>query len=168
MTNLLRKLLFVTAALAATSWYSVSGASAQETLQTCGATVESNVATSRFARAITSTSFVNFFNAPATLTPGIVADCVVVTFNAESLCKGASPNDRCYIRALDNGTEMLPLAGGTRIFDSESTGLSAHSYSWVKRGLLLGTHTYTIQVRVGAQGTTFVLDDWFLHVQFFS
>lgn len=170
MFKFIQNAICLAAAVVGFSAMNISSAAAQvETLQTCGANVESNVATSRFSRTVTSTTFVDFFTGRFLITPGIAADCVVVTFNAESVCKGASTADQCLIRATVNGVELLPApTEEDRVFDSESSGPSSHVYSWVKRGLLTGNQDFKIQVRVGAAGTSFVIDDWTLHIQYFS
>jgi hypothetical protein len=118
---------------------------------------------------VKSTQFVTLIKGRFQVTPGVVADCAVLTFNAESVCGGPSNTDRCLIRALANGVEMEPAPDNEdRIFDSESTGPTARSYTWVKRGLLTGDQTFAIQIRVAAPGTTFVVDDWLLFIQYNS
>jgi hypothetical protein len=75
---------------------------------------------------------------------GTIADCAVVLFTAQTACKGASSDDTCYIRALDNGAQMRPAATNGAIFDSESQTPSAHSLAWVSRGPLSGTHHFIL------------------------
>ena len=167
MYILTRKMFFLIAALVAVTSGWISAAAAQEVGFKCGATIESNVETSVDGRSFISTSFVQFTDIPFAITVGTIADCAVVLFTADTACKGASTDDTCYIRALDNGVPMRPGAGDV-VLDSESQTLSAHALAFVKRGPLQGTHHFTIEVRVGKTGTALVIDNWTVHVQLFS
>jgi len=162
-----RKMFYLVAALVAVTSSWLSAATAQELGFKCGATIESNLAASTEKREITSTSFVQFHDTKFDITLGTVGDCAVVLFTAETACKGTSTNDTCYIRALDNGVPMHPGPNGA-VLDSESQRPSAHALAWVTRGPLSGTHHFTIEVPVGKIGTTFVIDNWTIHVQLFS
>jgi len=168
MYTFARKMCFLIAALVTVTSVWLSAAAAQEVGLRCGATIESNVKTSITNREVTSTTFSRLDSTKFVITLGTIGDCAVVLFTAQTACKGASSNDTCYIRALDNGVPMPPPAQGGAVFDSESQTPSAHSLAWVIRGPLQGTHNFTIEVRVGKAGTTFVIDNWTVHVQLFS
>ena len=165
MDTFTRKMLFLVAALVAASASWCSTAAAQELGLKCGATIESNLSSSTANKAITSTNFVVLHDTNFAINLGTIADCAVVLFTAQTACKGASSDDTCYIRALDNGAQMRPAATNGAIFDSESQTPSAHSLAWVSRGPLSGTHHFTIEVRAGKASTTFAIDNWTVHVQ---
>ena len=168
MYTFARKMCFLIAALITVTSAWLPQAAAQELVFKCGATIESNVSTSITESQVTSTTFVRLHDTKFVVTLGTVGDCAVVLFTAQTACKGTSSNDTCYIRALDNGVPMRPTAPGGAVFDSESQTPSAHSLAWVIRGPLQGTHNFTIEVRVGKAGTTFVIDNLTIHVQLFS
>lgn len=167
MRRLLNTILAAAAVLGAAMSLSISAASAQQLLNNCNATVESLVGTSASAQVITSSTFVDLFRSQVTFPTAIPADCAVLTFNATSACKGTSGGDQCYIRLLDNGVEMLPRTGARRVFDSNSSQ-AAHTVIGVRRGLFTGTHTFTVQGRVGANGTKFLIDDWLVKIDVLS
>jgi len=163
-----RKAILAAATLLVATFASLSAATAQELLFSCGATVESSLATSSKATAITSTGFVKLNELKFPITLGTGGDCAVVTVTAQTACKGASAHDTCLIRVLDNGVAMAPVAANGAVLDSESKTPSAHTLAWVKRGPIQGNHRFTVEVRVGNVGTTFVIDNWTMHVQLFS
>lgn len=137
-------------------------------VEKCGATIESQVATSSEAKRVTSGNFVNLHRSEFLTPLGAAGDCVVVLFTAETACSGTPGVDRCYIRALHNGRPMRPNGRGNQILDSESETPSGHAFAWVTRGLLEGLNTFTIQVRAGENGTVFFIDEWTMQVQLLS
>jgi hypothetical protein len=165
----LNRLALLVAVLAA-AFASMSAAHAQRNpiIEKCGATVESQVAHNNEVVRITSSSFVNFHSASFFLPIGLLSDCVVVLFTAETVCRGTPENDVCYIQALHNGVPMSPRGKGNQVLDSESETPSAHAFAWVSRGLVEGTNTFTIQVRVGRTGTVFLIDEWTMQAQLLS
>jgi len=139
------------------------GARALPLITKCGGTLDSNFATNNNRTTVSSTSFVDLHTTDFGITAGDLSGCALVLFTAETSCKGASKADLCYVQALDNGVPMKPA--GPQVLDSESQTPSTHAFEWISRGLLKGVHNFTIQVKVGASGTTLVLDSWTLQVQ---
>ena len=169
MCRFLNKVLTSAVVLAASSFTSAALAQVENpVLLKCGAVIETNTATYRTPKAYTSTSFVKLQDIGFFRPIGVASDCVTVTFSAEAACKGTAPGDRCYIRALHNGVEMLPKGRGEQLFTSESETASAHALVWVSRGLAEGNNVFTIEVKVGRAGTSFYLDDWTMQVQLLS
>jgi hypothetical protein len=142
----------------------ISGVESQTLVITgCGSLINSLVRTQNAAVSTTSTGFVTL-SATALTVPSGQTRCVKVLFTAETACRTSAASDFCYIRATDNGIEMNPQGGGFQAMDSEDSTSSAHAYEWVRR-VGAGSHTISIQVRVGSAATRFFLDDWTFDVQ---
>jgi hypothetical protein len=91
--------------------------------------------------------------------------CVKVLFTARTACMKSTATDVCYIRAVVNGIEMSPNAGGTQVIDHESDSRQAHAYEWVLR-VDTGPYTVHIDRRVSNGATRFLLDDWTMDIMF--
>ena len=164
------KRLSLSIAILAVAYSSASPARAQGNpiIEKCGATFESQVAAEREPVRITSTTFVTLHSTEVNLVLGSASDCVVVLFTAETACGGTAEIDFCYVQALHNGVPMNPRGNDKQALDSESETPSAHGFVWVSRGLQEGTNRFTLQVRVGRNGTVFFIDDWTMQVQLLS
>ena len=125
----------------------------------CGAPTNSVLRLEPAASSTSSTVFVNLVNVNIAVPAGTTR-CIKVVFTGEALCSGpAAIADNCIIRAMDNATEMNPLAGGAQILVSEDPTANAHAYEWVSR-VGGGNHNIQIQRRVTNAATVFTLDDW--------
>ena len=140
-----------------------SPASAVVQVFTCnGGLVNNEVRADNVLRTTSSTSFVPI---PGTTTSLQIpnSSCVKVLFTAETTCVKSAASDICDIRAVVNGVEMHPQAGGTQIMDSESGGRQAHAYEWIAR---LGENPYTLRIewKVRNAATRFEIDDWTMDI----
>jgi hypothetical protein len=135
------------------------------TTASCGAVVNSIVRTQSAPSTITSTTFTQLAGANVAISvPAGGSRCVKVLFTGESACGPSMAADYCYVRALDNNTELDPQGGGFQAFDSEDQTASAHAYEWIGR-LGEGVHNIRLERRVGAPATPFTLDDWTFDVE---
>ena len=130
----------------------------------CREDVQTRVLTQETPSSTVGAAFAGF----ASLVVGVPAGasrCLMVEFNAETACSGdpAIADDFCYVRALDNGVEMLPLSGSFTSFQSEDTTAESNSHRWIRR-VGAGNHTITLQRRTDGGATVFYLDDWMFSV----
>ena len=172
MLNRVADISYSTAVLFAASAFWMLIASVQNPahalvgINACGPFINSVLRIENVASTTNSVAFVNVAGAVANIfVPAGTTRCIKVHFTAEAACRGpAAVNDFCFIRALDNGVEMLPQGAGSQVFLSEDATENAHSYLWAQR-VRAGNHTIQIQRRVANPNTFFLLDDWTLDIQ---
>jgi hypothetical protein len=134
----------------------------------CTTSLFSIVRTQPAADTTISTTFVAVPGATATFTiPSGQTRCVKVLFTGETSCVQSAAQDFCYVRAMNNAVEMPPAGATFQAIDSEHSTGQAHAYEWVSR-MTAGSHTITLQRRVGNISTTFALDDWTFDVQVYN
>ena len=145
----------------------ISSAAAAPVVTSCGAPISSIVRTDNFASSTTSTAFgpvPGGANAVVNVPAGTTR-CIRVTFSASANCLGGDLNEVCFIRAIENGSELNPITGGTLGFTpSDESAKSANSFQWAKR-VGPGSHTIIIQRRVNAAATNFTTYFWSLTVE---
>src|SRR5215213_7487971 len=87
----------------------------------CGAPINSVLRLEPVASSINSTVFVNLVNVNIAVPAGTTR-CIKVVFTGEATCSGPSTvSDRCFIRALDNATELNPQGAGFQTLLSEDS-----------------------------------------------
>jgi hypothetical protein len=130
----------------------------------CGRDRRTVVVTEEVATRVSSPGFIPVAGATATVSTH--ADCIIVTFSAESACFGDQNdfNDFCFVRVLDNGTPMSPTGEDFFAFDSENLTTQSHAHQWASRVTAGGAHTITLEQRTDGGSTSFWLDDWTLTV----
>ena len=137
-------------------------------LTTCLNNLGSYVLTQKAATSMSSTSFVAVPGAAVTFTvPAGKTRCVKVLFTAETACTPSAAVDACYVRVQDNGVNLNPSGEGYQTIDSEKADAQAHAFEWVGR-VNEGSHTITIQQKVGNVATSFYLDDWTFDVGIYN
>lgn len=130
----------------------------------CGPDVRTRITTEDAATSTTGSSFVSFTGSTV-FVPANSTRCLLVEFNAETACFGdpGAQDDFCYLRALANGVEMLPVSGGFMAFQSEDFTAESNSTRWVRRvsgGSAGINYSVSLQRRTDGGATQFYLDDW--------
>jgi hypothetical protein len=96
------------------------------------------------------------------------SDCFLVTFSSGVVAAGSDVNDRCFIRAVANGSTMFPRTDH-RLWADEANAHLVASYQWMHR-LTPGSSAMEVKLqwRGSSANTACVLTDWTLLVQRFD
>jgi|SRR4051812_2778726 hypothetical protein len=126
----------------------------------CGQVLQNIVRTQNAPSIVNNTNFQTLPGTPIVVAvPDGQTRCVKILFTGETACGLSQAPDLCYIRAMDNNTELDPQGGGFQAFASEDASPEAGAYEWVGR-VGEGVHNLRIERRVGNNLTDFWLDDW--------
>lgn len=113
----------------------------------------------------TSTSFLSLTTVSITV-PDNKVQLVEASFTADSSCQGPAGQNWCSLTMLADGGEMSPASGLSYAFDGVGDGNDYFEGHAMKRSILLGPGTHTIQVQaaVSLSGVKFFVDDWSLTI----
>ena len=130
----------------------------------CGADVRTRFVTEDAPSATTASSFLGFASNGVTVAANTTR-CLLVEFTGETACVGdtGTADDFCYLRAIANGVEMLPMSGGFLAFSSEHGTSQSNSARWLRRVSGASNHTtytVTLQRKTDGLNTQFNPDDW--------
>jgi hypothetical protein len=140
---------------------------AEITNTSCGAPVQSIVATGNEPFATTSNSFVRIRGAVLSVTvPSGQTRCVKVRFTGGVTCNGGTGNEFCFIRAIAGSEELRPVVGGNQGLSGRLLRPTGLGFQWVRR---LSEGQYVIQIQVRAldlpETVTVGINDWMMDVE---
>jgi hypothetical protein len=163
MFRLLKACLLAASATVATA----NTLQAEITRTDCGTPIRSSVVTGNEPFQTTSKSFIRIRGAVLTVTvPSGQRRCVKVRFTAGAICRAASGNQACFIRAVAEHEQMHPEAGFDQGFTGPPFTPVGISYQWV-RELGAGSHLIQIQVRTDNVPEVIIVgvNDWTMDVE---